>query len=180
MCFLMKGTIEIQTQLLNYMLAILKKHVCKLIMYYWNRGYSETEKNPKGTCATGYQDKLCSVCAPGYSRSGEFACEKCPPLALNIFFIIWGIVGLLTIIVILVVSTLYSDAKRRFKFNVLFRVFMNHVQLMVLTISFNFNWPVNIENSMSWFKQITYLTNRIVSLDCIIDNGNRNRYLSFC
>jgi hypothetical protein len=36
------------------------------------------EFRPVGDCKDGLYGVLCTACMPGYSRSGDYGCTKCP------------------------------------------------------------------------------------------------------
>ena len=85
-----------------------------------------TDYNPVGDCAEGYYGALCSACLPGYSRSGNYGCSKCPSSLKNLF----RIIGILIIVVLVVVYMVYSTLKGATKMNlssVYIKIFTNHL-----------------------------------------------------
>ena len=89
-----------------------------------------------------------------------------------------AIVAMIIIILILVTSTIYTDIRRRFNINVLFRVLMNHLQLMFLTISFKFDWPSEIEKLFVGLEPLANLSSHAVSFDCLFDTRNDGSHQS--
>lgn len=72
----------------------------------------EPTYNPVGDCAEGYYGALCEACMPGYSRSGDHGCAKCPEPVLNLVRI-GGIIAALGFVVgLMVKATLNSGTKK--------------------------------------------------------------------
>ena len=49
---------------------------------------------------------------------------------------------------------------------------MNHLQLLVITASFNFNWPSNVNQFFDSSKQAAQVTTQFLSFDWFIDQRN--------
>jgi hypothetical protein len=96
--------------------------------------------NPLGDCAEGYYGPLCTACKPGLSRQNKFECTLCPDLTLNIIRIAGIALVVLFVIVALVRSTMAGAAKSRIH-SVYIKIFMNHVQLLIITAGIQLNWP---------------------------------------
>ena len=96
---------------------------------------------PTGACEQGYQGKLCAQCAPGYSRSSEFSCRKCPHLAVNILlFILFGAV-LLAFLSILIFQTISNSSRDSNQSAVYLKILMNHFQVLMLLQAMDLQWP---------------------------------------
>ncbi len=97
--------------------------------------------NLTGNCAEGYSGVLCSDCSIGYSRTGNYECTICPDQTMNIL----RLVGLAFIaifgIAFIVKSTLASATEKKNYLSVYIRILLNHMQLVILTASFNLRWP---------------------------------------
>ena len=96
--------------------------------------------NPVGDCADGYYGTLCASCLPGYSRTGDYGCEKCPSSKSNTLRICGVMVGMSIAIVVLVRATLSSAVKNSIH-SIYNKIFLNHLQMIMITASFNLNWP---------------------------------------
>jgi len=51
---------------------------------------------------------------------------------------------------------------------------MNHVQLILLTASFNFNWPEQVTSFFNVAKPVAEMTTQIFSVDCFLQSGVQN------
>lgn len=102
--------------------------------------------NPQGTCANGYHGILCANCKRGYSISTtKFECNLCPEYSVNIVRIIGILAVAIIAIVFMIRATLKGAADVKNKTSVFLKILMNHVQLIMLTASFNFRWPSSVE-----------------------------------
>lgn len=72
-------------------------------------------------------------------------------------------------VVVVVYSTLKARSDNRFKFNVLFRVLVSHIQMMAITVTLDFSWPDALDKALGGFLPIANLGTRFISLDCFID-----------
>lgn len=70
-------------------------HASNYLLLIFCRGFGPPNYNPVGECGDGYYGALCSSCLPGYTRSGQYGCSKCPSAAKNLFRIIGIIVALI-------------------------------------------------------------------------------------
>lgn len=128
-----------------------------------------SDKDPKGTCGTGYEGIMWGECEQNYSRTGDFKCSKCPSLGLNIFIAIVLFISLFTFVILVISFTLAASNKNKFKLNVLMRMMLNHFQMMVVTVSFDLNWPSSIEQMLSSVKPVASISTQFISFDCFID-----------
>jgi hypothetical protein len=114
----------------------------------------EEDDDPKGECNTGYQNVLCADCEYEYSRSGtithlskqtlylgDFICGGCPEAYLNALRLVGIFILAILIIMWMVRSTLIAATQKKSLQSIYLRIFMNHLQLIVLTASFNLDWP---------------------------------------
>ena len=119
-------------------------------------GMQTNHSNPKGECLKGYQNIACADCAVDYSRTGDFDCSPCPTatsIIIRILFVFW----LLGVFVFFMVrSSLEAATKKKAVHSVYLRIMMNHLQMIVLTASFNLDWPQLV---IDFFNSITPITN---------------------
>jgi hypothetical protein len=116
-----------------------------------NRGITAPDYSNMGECLGGYQGFLCSDCQIKYAREGKyilsfiylgyFECQHCPQEYLNAFIII-GIFFLLSVFLFFTIKFTIKNAKEsRSLGSVYLRILMNHTQLIMLTASFQMDWP---------------------------------------
>jgi hypothetical protein len=94
-----------------------------------------------GECASGYQGILCADCIDGYSRTGEYMCSKCPDPFWNVVRIVATLFFAIFLIVMMIKSTMAGAVEKKNVTSIYMKIMMNHMQLITLTASFNFNWP---------------------------------------
>jgi len=104
-------------------------------------GMIPPEYDPKGSCAKEYSGILCSECNPGYSRTGEFKCSQCPEPKSNIIRLVFIFLIFSGLIIFMIRSTLLGAHEKNNVTNIFFKILMNHLQLLLLSASFNFKWP---------------------------------------
>ena len=51
---------------------------------------------------------------------------------------------------------------------------MNHIQLIMLTASFNFNWPSMVQKFLDSSKPVGQVSKQLVSFDCWLDTRKSN------
>lgn len=102
---------------------------------------------------------------PDYSRTGDFKCSKCPPLWLNIIISILMFSALIIFTIIVIFFTISASNRNKFKINVLMRMLMNHVQIMVITVSFELNWPSALSKMLGSTKPIADISTQFISFD---------------
>jgi len=109
-------------------------------------GIMAPEYNPKGECAEAYEGVLCSMCEVGYSKTGNFECGLCPEKTTNIVRL--GLIGVAAVIAVvyLVRSTLNGAKDEKNVTSIYLKIIMNHFQLILLTASFDFEWPQQVED----------------------------------
>ncbi|CDW78086.1 UNKNOWN [Stylonychia lemnae] len=136
-------------------------------------GMLAPDYNPRGECLSQYLGPLCSVCMPGYQKNGEIECSRCPELYLNIMRII-AIVTFLVFMITMMVRSNYNSANTKKIHSVYFKIFMNHLQLLVLCSQFDFQWPSYVKAFFDSPSPIASSSEQIVSIDCFIDRRESN------
>ncbi|CDW86060.1 UNKNOWN [Stylonychia lemnae] len=136
---------------------------------YW-RGMIPPQNNPQGSCLQGYRGILCADCNVGYSRTGTFECGKCPQYGQNLFRIIAIILVAIVVIIFMIRSTLNGAANVKNTTSVFQKIILNHIQLIVLTASFDFKWPQIVLDFFKTSQTIGEASNQIFSIDCFFNN----------
>ncbi|TNV88001.1 hypothetical protein FGO68_gene2384 [Halteria grandinella] len=148
-------------------------------------GYEDGMASSKiEACAPGYQGVLCAGCESGYSLSqGNRKCLKCPSKTSNAFILTAFLIAILILVVILVRSNLRSSTKDKNYLPVFFRILVNHLQIVTLLGSFDFDWPQEFVTFFKGIQPIAEAQSQLVSVDCYIDthgtieDGKRPYYL---
>lgn len=97
--------------------------------------------NPMGDCYTGYQGILCTDCKIGYSRTNDYECSACPEKATNVVRITGILILAIILVVFMIRSTLAGAKDQNNVTSIYTKILMNHIQLIMLTASFDFQWP---------------------------------------
>lgn len=126
--------------------------------------------NPTGNCAEGYYGALCSACIPGWHVQDKYGCEICDSPQWNMIRILGVLFIMIFCVFLLVKSTIQEEnQKKRQTHSVFIKILMNHMQMILITTSFNMKWPDELIN---FFKQISIVVEAqkaIVAFDCFLD-----------
>ena len=128
------------------------------------RGYDSTTKNPQGEWNDGYQGKLCSDCKAGFKRNQDLTCSKWPQIWVNVIFILLAMLGIFAMISFMVYSVSNANTRSIFNINILFKVLLNHIQLMAIITAFKFNWPESVSGFFAGFQPIMNISIELVFL----------------
>ncbi|TNV74984.1 hypothetical protein FGO68_gene9839 [Halteria grandinella] len=135
----------------------------------------ESEIASLGLCADGYKGILCASCKTGYTLSeGSRKCLKCPSKTSNTLQLAAFIIVIVIFVIILVRSNLKSSVKIKNYLPVYLRILVNHLQLVALVGSFDFNWP---EQFVTFFKGLQPLSDaqaQILAVDCFLEQDEQS------
>lgn len=98
------------------------------------------EESPTGWCDVGYYGAFCSACLPGYRGSEGFQCKECSGLTSDLLRVCGSIITALVLLSLLVISTLNSSTTRQ-THSVFFKILLNHMQMIIVTMTFDIKWP---------------------------------------
>jgi len=104
-------------------------------------GISPPDYNPKGDCLYPYTGVICTSCESGYSKSSSFKCGACPDNTTNAVRILFIFIAVCIGIVYLVRSTLKGAKEERNITSIYYKIMLNHLSMLLLTASFDFEWP---------------------------------------
>ena len=107
-------------------------------------GIRAPDYNHLGDCEDGYQGILCTDCRCNYARAGFYQCSNCPNIALNILKIIGLTILFVLIMAFMVRFSILAAKQKRSVTSVYMRILMNHIQLVLLTYSFQLDWPAMV------------------------------------
>ncbi|CDW87526.1 UNKNOWN [Stylonychia lemnae] len=131
--------------------------------------------DPMGTCAEGYQNVICADCQINYSRTGDFECSKCPDPIQNVIRLFFIMIGLSALVVFTVRSTLQGAKEKNNVTSIFMKILLNHIQLILLTASFDFKWPDEVLELFDTAKPVAAISTQIISFDCFLDQRNEEQ-----
>ena len=71
--------------------------------------------------------------------------------------------------VIIIKSTLEGALVRKNLQSIYIKILMNHLQLIMLSASFDFDWPDNVKDFFGTTKPASQVSSQIISFDCFMD-----------
>ncbi|OMJ89221.1 hypothetical protein SteCoe_8700 [Stentor coeruleus] len=128
-------------------------------------------------CLEGYKSNLCQSCDKGYSRSGDNMCNKCLDYNKSIpILIAWLIFNI--VIIVGVTATSINDAfKNESVVSIYFKIFMNYLQLVTLTITVDLNWPSLVQWMFYYQSKVSGSLDQITSIDCFLPKNTQSYYV---
>ncbi|CDW77647.1 UNKNOWN [Stylonychia lemnae] len=75
------------------------------------------------------------------------------------------------IVVLMIKSTLDGALVKRNVMSIFQKILMNHLQLITMTASFNFNWPAKVVEFFSSSQTVAQAQTQVLSIDCFINKG---------
>jgi hypothetical protein len=137
-------------------------------------GYEAPDYNNLGQCLTGYQGILCADWTVGYGRGDLYKCSKCPNPIWNIIRLVLVFIAIIIGITITIRTTLSAALQKKNIQSVYIKLMMNHLQLIMLTASFEFDWPNQVEDIFNTTKPVAQVSSHILSFDCFLDQRNNS------
>lgn len=133
-------------------------------------GMFAPENDPKGSCNIGYKGVLCADCQPGFIKTVEYQCERCPSFASSVirFIIVYALV--IALIFAMIYLTLRTVTNRSSLTSIYLRQLINHVHLVLFTAAFNFNWTYFINRFYKGYKPAVQALSLQFNLDCIVND----------
>ena len=136
----------------------------------------EVYESDTENCATGYQGKCCQSCSPNYSRTSQNQCSKCLDKDRNSALLS----GLMLILVLILIGITYSNIKGAYKeesiTSIYFKILMNYVQIVSLTISFDLSWPNFVRKMFEVQGKASGGSEQILSVDCFLESAMKPFY----
>ena len=72
-------------------------------------------------------------------------------------------------LVAFMIKSTFSGAKDKNNVTSIYiKILMNHVQLIVLTASFNFDWPDKVKDLFDAAKPVASASTQVLSIDCFL------------
>ena len=138
-------------------------------------GYVSPSNNNLGEWYTGYQGILCADCVVGFSRTGSYEWAKCPNPVWNVIRLILVFIAIIIGITFMIRSTLAGALQKKNVQSVYIKLLMNHIQLLVLTSTFNLKWPSRVEDLFNTSKPVAEVSTQILSVDWFLDQRNNGK-----
>ncbi len=76
--------------------------------------------------------------------------------------------GAIVVIVIFIKLTLSSMSSQKSNVSVFLKILTNHLQLIVLTLNFDLDWPGPVTSVNETAKPLADISSRIISFDCFL------------
>jgi len=124
-----------------------------------------------GECAEGYYGNMCNGCLSGFSRSSRTKCGKCPDQAVNIVRSVGIGLAMVLVIAFVIKMSLISAHKARSHYSVYLKIFVNYIQLVTVTATFELSWPSYALQLFNIQEQAGNISEQIFSFDCFRDSG---------
>jgi predicted outer membrane repeat protein len=129
--------------------------------------------SPTGKCATGYHDKLCSICDDGYSRGTGFSCNKCPQSkSTSASLLVLVVVCVIFVAALLVRSSVRNAVLMNSHRSVYIKILFNYLQVIGLIITAQLEWPDVAKQAFSAQDYSSNFPEHIFSLQCISGDSN--------
>ena len=132
-------------------------------------GSSADSYNPIGHCYTGYKGVLCGQCEAGYTRNTQFQCAKCPPLWQNALLLTISLLAIMFVLVLLLRVTLSPGQSSTTPVSAFFKILASHLQLLLLTLSFELDWPSHVSSLRDITEPVADVASRLLSVDCFLE-----------
>lgn len=131
-------------------------------------GSSLEHYHPQGHCYKGYHGILCAQCETGYVSNSNFQCAACPELWKNLLLLLFIFFVATAVIVIFIKLTIASMKAKKSNVSVYLKILTNHLQLLVITLNFDLDWPGQVSQVNESAKPFADVASRIISFDCFL------------
>jgi hypothetical protein len=126
------------------------------------------------SCIEGHSGPLCTVCLPGYGKTGAFVCKKCNPPALRIAILVIAVIGAIALCAILVWKQIIDGRKSMNELPapavpLLFKIATSGVQVMAIAARYDLRWPGFLEGFFEGADTAGGVGTAFLSLDCFLD-----------
>ena len=131
-------------------------------------GSSPDDFNPQGHCYPGYRGILCAQCETGFVANSNFQCAACPEMWRNVVLLVVILILATAFLVIFIRVTLASTLAKKSNISVYLKILTNHLQLIVITLNFDLDWPSEVSKVSETAKPLADVSSRIISFDCFL------------
>ena len=134
--------------------------------------------NYTGKWFTGYQGILWSDWEVGFSRTGNYKWSQWPNPIWNVIRLTLIMLLVLFILIVIIRSTFAGASQRKNLRSVYIKILMNHLQLIILTASFDFDWPQNVLDIFETAEPAAEVSTQIFSVDWFLDSRSDDNDLN--
>lgn len=133
------------------------------------------ERSYQGRCSSGYKGNMCQSCETDHSRTAPDECGECPDPGENAARLLGILMIGILVIVVVVKTTISSAYKEKEMHSVYIKILVNHIQLIMLTASFDLEWPSFVSDYFAVTETVGSVSEQFFSLDCYIDSSDPNQ-----
>ena len=112
--------------------------------------------------------RLCHRCAPGYGRSGQNGCAKCPDRVFNLLLISGGAIAAFLIMGFLIYTTRKSAKNDKDLMMMMIKIFMSYIQFVSLAVGLEIDWPPALVSLFRAQQGASSVTELFISFDCAL------------
>ena len=127
---------------------------------------SDNTSSLVGLCAEGYSGQICQACKKDWARAGRDDCAQCPAFVLTMLRVIGLCIVGVVCLVFLVRSTMINIRTGRLT-SVYYRIFLNYLQVTMLTTTFDLKWPDIAKQLFSTQDAVGGASEQFFSYDCL-------------
>ena len=135
-------------------------------------GYVQPSNNSLGEWFTGYKGILWGDWTSDFSKNDIYRWDKWPDPVWNVFRLLMILIGIIIWIIIMIRSTITGATQMKNLQSIYIKILMNHLQLLVLTSSFDFKWPMNVQDVFNTSRSVDQISTQFYSVDCFLNQGN--------
>jgi hypothetical protein len=126
------------------------------------------------SCIEGHSGPLCTVCLPGYGKTGAFVCKKCNSPALRTAILVMAVVGAIVLCSVLVWKQIVDGRESMNELPapavpLLIKIATSGVQVMSIAARYDLRWPGFLEGFFEGADTAGGVGTAFLSLDCFLD-----------
>ena len=133
-----------------------------------NACIEEDEKTIGKNCKEGYCGNLCQSCSDGFSRAATNECSKCLDQKKNTGLIIGLCFVAISVLIVITSSNINGAFKEQSITSIYFKILLNYIQVVALTISFNLSWPYLVRKMFEVQGKTAGSSDQFLSVDCFL------------
>jgi len=124
-------------------------------------------------CSEGYTGNLCTECAPGFGRTGEHDCSKCPDPDANRARVAGVGLGIMVLCSLFTYSTIKAALEAQKSHSVLLKITLSCFQFNAIAASFDFRWPGFVKDMLDNQQRAANVGSSLLSVDCFLAADNK-------
>jgi hypothetical protein len=128
--------------------------------------FAIARSNTTSKCDFKYAGALCTSCSPGFAKSSDDVCGECPKKGIFRLYLFIGMLIALAGMVFLIRSTIKAKGKEKAIHSMIFKVVMNHMQVVGMISLFPLRWPSAVRTLFSVTETASASGTSVLSLEC--------------